>query len=143
MAQDKKQSAGSAAVDALIAAYTEGDAEYSYEVPKFGTVKARRLVDATEMVRINEEVEKYARILDKGPCPPDLAEYKGTDYHVLTLCVYGARLLVEPKFGMMDLLRLAKYGGKALFPLTSPLVGAAEVEDALQTSTAIESEGNA
>lgn len=143
MSKDKEISPSAAAVDALIAAYSDGEDEYTYDVPKFGTVRARRLNDATEMVRINEEIEKYSRILTTGPCPPDLAEFKGTDYHILTLCVYGSRLLLSPKLGMKDLLRLARNAGKGLFALTNPLVAAASAEDALATNASLESEGNA
>lgn len=147
MSKETELSPSAAAIDALIAAYGEGDDEYTYDVPKFGTVRARRLNDATEMVRINEEIEKYSQFLSAQsggpPCPPPLREYKGTDYHIITLCVYGARLLIEPKLSIGDLLRLAKHAGKALFALTNPLVAATNAEDALTTNAAIESEGNA
>lgn len=139
---EKKPTPGSEAVDALIAAYGAQESEYTFSVPKFGEVTARRLTDASEMVRLDTEVDKYNRLLSADKQPPDLADYKGTDYSIIILAVYGSALLVTPKFSFRDMLRLAKHAGKGFLALTQPILDATNAEDILVNDEKIESEGN-
>jgi hypothetical protein len=105
-------------------------------------IRARRLSDASLIVAIQEDVEKYSRLLGPGPCPPRLADYKGTRREVISACVFGAHLLIEPKLTLDDLLHIAKHGGQLIFDLTGPAIEALGFQDALDTAAAIESEGN-
>lgn len=140
MKQQQKDALSPVVAD-LLAGYANAEPEFTYPLKNGKTIRARRLRDASEMVRLNAEVQKYTKLFQDGTVPTRLLEYKETAPDILSLCVFGAALIVEPKLSLADLLHIAKTGGKAIFDIATPAIEAATISDTLGTMEQVENEG--